>query len=103
LQKAGCSLFAGAFGSFVGNPCDLSLVRMQADTMLPMEERRNYKHVFDAFYRICKEEGVTSLWNGSIPTMARAMALNVAMMVSYEESKERLTAALPLGTNARLI
>ena len=31
LQKAGASLLAGGFGSFVGNPCDLVLVRMQAD------------------------------------------------------------------------
>jgi len=28
LQRAGCSLFAGSFGSFIGNPCDLALVRM---------------------------------------------------------------------------
>lgn len=27
LQKAGCSLIAGSLGSFVGNPCDLALVR----------------------------------------------------------------------------
>ena len=34
---------AGGLGSFVGNPCDLALVRMQADTTLPEAERRNYK------------------------------------------------------------
>lgn len=28
LQKTGASLFAGGFGSFIGNPCDLVLVRM---------------------------------------------------------------------------
>jgi solute carrier family 25 oxoglutarate transporter 11 len=28
IQKVGASLFAGAFGSFIGNPCDLALVRM---------------------------------------------------------------------------
>ena len=26
---------AGAIGSFVGNPCDLALVRLQADATLP--------------------------------------------------------------------
>ena len=77
-QRVYCSLAAGAIGSFIGNPCDLSLVRMQADSTLPPAERRNYKHVFDAFGRIVKEEGVTSLWNGSTPTIARAMALNMS-------------------------
>jgi len=27
LQKAGCAMTAGALGSFIGNPCDLALVR----------------------------------------------------------------------------
>ena len=94
LQRAGCSLFAGSFGSFVGNPCDLALVRMQADTTLPEAERRNYKNVVDAFTRIVAEEGVTSLWKGSVPTMSRAVALNTAMLVSYDTAKDAATAAL---------
>lgn len=56
---------AGFLGSLVGNPADLILIRLQADTTLPMEQRRNYKSFFDAFKRIIKEEGVTSLWRGS--------------------------------------
>ena len=32
----------------------------------------------------------STLWRGAVPTMTRAISLNVAMMVSYEESKERL-------------
>ena len=92
LQKTGASLAAGAIGSFIGTPCDLVLVRMQADTMLPVEQRRNYSNVFNAFGRIVSEEGVTSLWSGATPTICRAMALNVAMLVTYDEAKERLTA-----------
>lgn len=90
-QKAGSSLLAGALGSFIGNPCDLTLVRMQADSTLPEAERRNYKNVFDAFGRIVKEEGITACWKGSVPTMLRAMSLNCAMLVSYETMKERMT------------
>jgi solute carrier family 25 (mitochondrial oxoglutarate transporter), member 11 len=90
-QKTYSSLFAGGFGSLVGTPFDLVLVRMQADSTLPEAERRNYKNVFEAFRRITTEEGVTSLWSGAGPTMLRAMALNVAMLVTYEEAKERLT------------
>lgn len=69
---------AGGIGSFIGTPCDLALVRMQADSTLPLNERRNYKNVFDAFSRIVSEEGVFSLWYGATPTIARAMSLNVA-------------------------
>lgn len=97
LQKTGVSLFAGAFGSFVGTPCDLVLVRMQADSTLPEAERRNYKNVFDAFRRIVSEEGIASCWNGAAPTICRAMSLNVAQLVTYDEVKERLTAKLGKG------
>jgi hypothetical protein len=32
----------------VGSPADLTLIRMQADATLPLENRRNYKGVGDA-------------------------------------------------------
>ena len=94
MQRAGCSFVAGGLGSFVGNPCDLALVRMQADTTLPEAERRNYKNVFDAFSRIVAEEGVTSLWKGAVPTMTRAIALNCCMLVSYDTAKDTATAMM---------
>jgi solute carrier family 25 oxoglutarate transporter 11 len=94
LQRAGASIFAGMFGSFVGNPCDLALVRMQADTVLPEAERRNYNNVFDALKRIPTEEGITALWKGAVPTMTRAVSLNLCMMVSYDSAKDFATASL---------
>ena len=57
---------------------------MQADARLPLAERRNYKNVVDAFKRITKEEGFFALWRGATPTVIRAMALNFAMLVSYD-------------------
>jgi solute carrier family 25 oxoglutarate transporter 11 len=87
-------LAAGAIGSVIGNPCDLALVRMQADSTLPKAERRNYSNVFDALGRIVKDEGVLSLWKGSIPTVCRAMSLNCAMLVSYDTVKEKAIAKL---------
>jgi solute carrier family 25 oxoglutarate transporter 11 len=86
------SFTAGAIAAFMGNPCDLALVRFQADSTLPAAERRNYKNVFDAFGRIIKDEGVTSLWRGALLTMTRAIAFNCAMLVSYDTVKDRLTA-----------
>jgi len=89
-KKALCAMTAGFLGSLIGNPADLALIRMQADTTLPVEERRNYKNVFDAFSRIIREEGVVSLWRGCGPTVARAVVLNLAMLAPYDEVKERL-------------
>ena len=54
FQKAYCASFAGFVGSLVGNPADLALVRMQADSRLPMAQRRNYSSVGNAFSRIAK-------------------------------------------------
>lgn len=90
LNKALCAVTAGFIGSVVGNPADLALIRMQADTALPVAERRNYKNVFDAFSRIVREEGAISLWRGCSPTVVRAMVLNLAMLAPYDEAKERL-------------
>jgi len=89
-QKSICALIAGFTGSIVGNPADLALIRMQNDTTLPPAERRNYGNVFNAFYRISKDEGVAKLWTGAGPTIIRAMVLNLGMLAPYDEVKDRL-------------
>jgi solute carrier family 25 (mitochondrial oxoglutarate transporter), member 11 len=78
------SMGSGAIASVIGNPFDISLVRMQADSLKPAAERRNYKNVFDAIGRIAREEGVLNLWRGFEPTVLRAMAMNVGMMATYD-------------------
>ena len=95
LQRMACSLTAGGIGAFAGNPADLVLVRMQADSLLPPDQRRNYKHVGDALKRIVAEEGITSLWKGSVPTVTRAMAANTFQLVSYDSCKDIVSAAMP--------
>ena len=94
-MKTCCSLIAGSIGSFFGNPCDLVLVRMQADKRLPDAERRNYGNVLNAFRVIVREEGLLKLWTGGLITVTRACAMNMWMLVSYDESKERLRKAMP--------
>jgi solute carrier family 25 oxoglutarate transporter 11 len=66
---------------------------MQADKRpdLAEKDRRNYKNVLNAFSRIVKDEGPTKLWTGGVITMMRASSMNLAMLVTYEETKERLT------------
>lgn len=49
-----------------------------------------YKNVFDALFRIIKEEGLFTLWRGAIPTMGRAMVVNAAQLASYSQAKQAL-------------
>ncbi|KAB7502285.1 Mitochondrial 2-oxoglutarate/malate carrier protein [Armadillidium nasatum] len=88
--KAGMGMAAGVVGSFVGTPAEVSLIRMTSDGRLPPAERRNYKNVFDALFRITREEGVLTLWRGAIPTMGRAMVVNAAQLASYSQAKQGL-------------
>ena len=79
---------AGATGAFVGTPAEVALIRMTSDGNLPAEQRRNYKSVFDAILRIFREEGLSALWRGAIPTMGRAMVVNAAQLASYSQAKQ---------------
>ncbi|EFJ08876.1 hypothetical protein SELMODRAFT_130994 [Selaginella moellendorffii] len=95
-QKAFCGLTAGAIGACVGSPADLALIRMQADSTLPEAQRRHYKNAFHALTRIGKDEGVLALWKGAGPTVVRAMALNMGMLASYDQSVEVTTTTFSL-------
>ena len=66
----------------------VALIRMTSDGNLPVDQRRNYKSVFDAIIRIFKEEGLTALWRGAIPTMGRAAVVNAAQLASYSQAKQ---------------
>ena len=84
-QKAFAGLTAGGLGALVGSPADLSLIRMQSDSTLPVEHRRNYRGVGDALARIIKEEGPGGLFRGAGPTVVRAMSLNMGMLASNDQ------------------
>ncbi|KAJ3118998.1 hypothetical protein HK100_000507 [Physocladia obscura] len=88
-ERALAGLAAGGLGAVAGNPCDLALIRMQADGLAPPTLRKNYSSVFDAIIRISRQEGVLALWKGCGPTVVRAMALNLGMLSTYSEAKAR--------------
>ncbi len=87
-MKAALGMTAGAVGAFVGTPAEVALIRMTSDGNLPVDQRRNYKNVVDALARIFREEGVSTLWRGAIPTMGRAMVVNAAQLASYSQAKQ---------------
>jgi solute carrier family 25 oxoglutarate transporter 11 len=90
VERASAGLTAGGLAAFIGNPADLALIRMQSDGLKPLAKRKNYKSVVDALTHIVKSEGVTALWAGATPTVARAMALNLGQLAFFSEAKVHL-------------
>lgn len=82
------ALTSGSIAVVAGTPFDVALVRMQADSMKPKEQRRGYKNVFDAITRVAKEEGFSKLYSGLVPNILRGMSVNVGMMACYDQAKE---------------
>ena len=78
---------AGGVAAIIGNPSEIVLIRMTADGRLPIAERRNYRGVFNALFRITREEGLLTLWRGCMPTVGRAMVVNCAQLASYSQFK----------------
>ncbi|KAJ5595089.1 mitochondrial 2-oxoglutarate/malate carrier protein [Penicillium hispanicum] len=89
-ERAAAGLSAGGIAAMIGNPADLALVRMQSDGLKPPETRANYRSVFDALARIPRAEGIGALWAGALPTVIRAMALNMGQLTFFAESKAQL-------------
>jgi solute carrier family 25 oxoglutarate transporter 11 len=89
-ENSACALSAGGLAAIVGNPADLALIRMQADSMKPAAERAGYSNVFTAMALIVKHDGPAGLMAGWIPTSTRAMALNFGMLAFNASSKDLL-------------
>ena len=89
--KVASGMASGAVAVCLGTPMDLALVRLQADSMKPVSERRNYRGVVDALARISKEEGVFAMWKGVFPNILRGMAMNVGQLAIYDQAKETMT------------
>jgi len=100
--KAAAGVIGGGIGAIVGQPAELSLVRMQADSKLPEAERRNYKNVFDALRRVPQEEGFVALYRGCIPTISRAMIVTTCQLGAYDQCKEVLAATNVLAEGPAL-
>jgi len=58
-EKAVIGMVAGGIGAVVGTPAEVALIRMTSDGRLPVEQRRNYRNVFDALLRITREVSIT--------------------------------------------
>merc|ERR1712176_967995 len=68
VENAGCALSAGGLAALAGNPADLALIRMQADSMKPPAERAGYTGVIKTLGMIVKSDGPGGLMAGCVPT-----------------------------------
>merc|ERR1712003_582527 len=93
LENADCALSAGGLAALLGNPADLALIRMQADSMKPAAERAGYTGVITTIGMIVKSDGVGGLMAGAGPTATRAMALNFGMLAFNASAKDALGSA----------
>jgi len=106
-KKTVAGLAAGGLGAVFGTPADVALIRMQADSTLPADKKRNYTGVGNALSRMIKEEGVQGLFKGNVPVVFRAMSLNVGMLAVNDQAVEALkgvtTNQMLIGNGSKLI
>eukprot|EP01034_Spumella_vulgaris_P032433 gene32433-40030_t len=77
----------GLFGiaAMISCPAEVTLVRMSNDATLPLDKRRNYSGVANAFSRILKEEGVATFFRGCGPFVNRAMLVGAVQVGTYDQ------------------
>merc|ERR1711972_595228 len=92
-KKSFCAITAGGVAAAAGNPADLSLIRMQADSLLPAAQRRNYRNVVHAMTTIARTEGVGGLFKGASLTSTRAMGSTFGTLAFNAQAKEMLQEA----------
>ena len=87
-ERLVAGLTSGACAAVISCPAEVSLVRMSNDMTLPVEQRRNYTGVVNAFSRILKEEGVMTFWSGCAPFVQRAMLVGIVQVGTFDQNKE---------------
>lgn len=90
LVLATAGVMAGTIAGVVGNPGEIVMVRLQGDFAKPPEKRFNYKHCFDALFRMVREEGPSSLVRGMGPNVFRSVLMNSSQLASYDFFKAEL-------------
>lgn len=90
-----CSMFSGAIGGLVGNFADVVNIRMQNDSALKPELRRNYRNAIDGVYKIYMHEGgIKTLLTGWKPNMVRGVLMTASQVVTYDVFKNYLVTKL---------
>lgn len=78
-------LSAGGCAALLSCPCEVTLVRLSNDALLPVADRRGYTGIVNAFTRIMVEEGFGAFFRGSAPFVNRALLVGLVQVGTYEQ------------------
>ena len=84
-----CAAFSGTLATIFTNPFSMVKTRLQLQGKEVNTGARMYRGVFDAFFRISREEGILTLYRGIGPSLV-LVSNGALQFMSYEELK-RLT------------
>ena len=87
-SRMATGILSGGIAALISSPAEVTLVRISNDISLPLDKRRNYKGVVDAFTRILREEGVNAFFRGSGPFINRAMLVGAVQVGTYDQFRE---------------
>ncbi|KAJ6073229.1 hypothetical protein N7467_011314 [Penicillium canescens] len=91
---------SGFVGGIFGNASDIGNIRMQNDGSLPPHLRRNYRHVFDAWGQINRQEGWKAFGQGLWPNAFRCGLMTSCQLASYDSFRELLARTTGIDGNS---
>ncbi|KAJ3050013.1 Mitochondrial dicarboxylate transporter, partial [Rhizoclosmatium hyalinum] len=83
----------GVVGGIVGSPADLVNVRMQIDSKLPPNQRRNYPTAIHGLIQISTTESPQTLFTGVSANVIRAVLMTAGQIATYDTAKDFLVSS----------
>ncbi|OOQ90514.1 dicarboxylate transporter [Penicillium brasilianum] len=94
---------SGFVGAIFGTPSDIVNIRMQNDRSLPIQDRRKYKHVLDAWVQMKRHEGWRAFAQGLWPNCFRCGIMTASQLASYDKFKDILQRWSSFGEESPVI
>ena len=91
FKSMACSMFAGSAASLMTNPLDMGKLRLQVQRVGAAKggdaKSFYYRHLADAIYKIGRDEGIRSLFNGSLARIMYHVPMTAISMAILEQVK----------------
>jgi len=83
------SLLSGVISTYGSCPFDVAKTRIMNQPIDPITKRGlKYRGALDCMIKTSREEGILTLWNGSVPSFCRNVPWLVTFFLSYEYLKK---------------
>ena len=86
--QTGASFAAGVVAALTSNPIDLAKSRLMSMKADEKTGQMPYSGTFDCLAKTVRAEGVSAVYKGLVPTVARQVPLNIVRFVSVEYFKQ---------------